>query len=86
MASSATAQPLLLANFTQSDLVGNTIIKGFTEMLENDVANGDEADGVTEDSRVAVINLLLVSILFTFVKLFCSHLSCNFAYSVVFLL
>jgi hypothetical protein len=65
VASSASAQPLLLANFTQSELIGNTIIKGFTEMLENDTANGDEdGDSPEEDARIAVINLLLHGLAF----------------------
>ena len=65
VASSATAQPLLLANFTQSELIGNTIIKGFTEMLENDTANCDEdGESAEEDGRVAVINLLLHGLVF----------------------
>ena len=33
VSSSATAQPLLLANFTQSDLIGNTIIKVSSTLL-----------------------------------------------------
>ena len=61
VASSASAQPLLLANFTQSELIGNTIIKGFTEMLENDPVDGD---GKSEDARIAVINLLLHGLAF----------------------
>jgi hypothetical protein len=60
VASSSTAHPLLLANFTQSDLIGNMIIKGFTEMIENDAVDDD----VTDEARIGVINLILEGLMF----------------------
>lgn len=60
VSASVSAQPLLLANFTQTDLLANTIIKGFTDMLENETMEEDETgNNICEESRVAVIQLLL---------------------------
>jgi hypothetical protein len=71
VSSSSSAQPLLLANFTQTDLLANTIIKGFTDMLENEASEEDEAgNNICEESRVAVIQLLLQVNISNFVHLF----------------
>jgi len=51
---------LLLANFTQTDLLASTIIKGFTDMLESELLADDEPNAnIGEESKVAVIQLLL---------------------------
>jgi len=60
VASSSAAQPLLLANFTQSETVGNVIVKGFTEMIENEV----DDDDVSEEARISVLNLVLDGLAF----------------------
>ena len=61
VALSSAAQPLLLANFTQSDTVGNVIVKGFTEIIENEA---DDDDGVSEEARIGVLNLILDGLVF----------------------
>lgn len=58
VSSSANAQPLLLANFTQTDLIASVIVKGFTDLIEAEVENEEE------DPRIAVIQLLLQGLMF----------------------
>lgn len=63
VASSSAAHPLLLANFTQTELIGSVIVKAFAEMIENDAA-GEDDDDVTNAARIGVIDLILEGLAF----------------------
>ena len=59
--SSAMAQNSLLATFRVNDTTANAIIKGFADVLDNDVEEIDnaESDVKTDDIRIAAVELLL---------------------------
>lgn len=62
VANSASAQPGLLATLNSTDLVGKTIVKGFTEVLdasESAEEDNTESGNTLGSARIAIVQLLL---------------------------